>query len=195
MPLDTFVRAASRVEPRWFVLSAVLFFAGYAASYPVATRGVSALTWYPLWVWRRVRERISSDDPWHRLFVFLLAFNSVSLFVNLVSGFFVVLPPAFAFLLGLNVGVISVEEAGYAGFVALPLNPVAWLELPAAWLSLGAGAQLALALVSGGATDAIAAFPELAGVYVYAVLPLLVAAAFVEATLIRFLSGTNDEQV
>jgi uncharacterized membrane protein SpoIIM required for sporulation len=179
------VSVFSRVEPTYFIVSAVLFFAGLLASYPAVKHDVSFLTWYPLWVWRRVRESMSPEDPWHRLFVFLLIFNSVSLFVNFVSGFLVFLPPIFAFLLGMNVGVISVEEAGAAGLVSLLFNPVAWLELPAAWTSLAIGIQLGTRSVADGAPGAISVFPRLAEVYFYVVVPLLVAAALLEATLIR----------
>jgi uncharacterized membrane protein SpoIIM required for sporulation len=182
---EAYVSVVGRVEPAWFVASAVLFFAGFFASYPVVTRDVSLLTAYPLWLWNRVRERISPDDPWPRLFVLLLSFNATSLLVNFVSGFFVVLPPLFAFLLGLNIGVISLEEAGAAGLAAVFVNPVAWLELPAAWMSLAIGAQLGLEAVSSGPAGAVAAFPSLAEVYACVVLPLLVAAALLEATLIR----------
>ncbi len=185
MTVEAYVSLVARVELTWFAVSAALFFGGFVASYPVATRDIDLLTAYPLWIWKRVREGISPDDPWLRLFVFLLSFNAASLLVNFLSGFFVVLPPMFAVLLGLNVGVISFEEAGAVGLVAVVANPVAWLELPAAWASLAIGTQLGLEVVSSGPAGAAAAFPTLAEVYAYVVLPLLVAAAVLEATMIR----------
>ena len=151
------------------------------------------LTWYPLRIWRHVREMVSPDDAWLRLFVFLLSFNAASLLVNFLSGFLIVLPPVFAFLLGLNVGVISVKEAGATGLVALVGNPVAWLELPAAWISLAIGIQIGIKTTSDGFSGAVSVFPELVEVYVYVVLPLLIAAAVLEATLIRSLGGTENE--
>ncbi|MDZ7687485.1 MAG: stage II sporulation protein M [Halobacteriales archaeon] len=194
MTLD--VSVVARVEPTWFVVSAFLFLAGYVASYPVTKYEVSFLTWYPLRVWRGVRKRISPDDGWLKLFVFLLTFNATSLLVNFLSGFFVVLPPVFAFLLGMNIGVISVEEAGTAGLLSLVVNPVAWLELPAAWTSLAVGTQLGLEVLNGGVSGAVSVFPELAEVYLYVVLPLLVLAAVLEATLIRLMGrreGNKEE--
>lgn len=192
-----FVERAARVEPKLFAVSAVLFFVGFAASYPVAARDVSFLTAYPLWVWKRVRDRVSYDDPWLKLFVFLLTFNATSLLVNFLSGFLVFPPPLFALLLGLNVGVISVEEAGAVGLVAVVANPVAWFELPAAWVSLAIGVQLGLETLSSGPAGAYATFPALAEVYAYIVLPLLLAAALLEATLIRMAArgetGREDE--
>jgi len=189
---DAYVSVVARVELTWFVVSAVLFLVGFVASYPVATRDFSFLTAYPLWIWKRVRQTISPDDPWLRLFAFLLSFNAVSLLVNFLSGFLVFLPPFFALLLGLNVGVVSVEEAGATGLVAVVANPVAWLELPAAWVSLAVGTQLGLQVASSGPAGAVAAFPALAEVYAYVVLPLLVAAALLEATLIRLAAGKTD---
>jgi len=182
----------ARVEPTWFVVSAVLFFVGYVASYPVTKFEVRVLTWYPLRLWRHVREAVSPDDTWLKLFVFLLSFNATSLLVNFLSGFSVVLPPGLAFLLGMNVGVISVEEAGAEGLLALLVNPVAWLELPAAWVSLAVGTQLGLEVASGGLSGALSVFPELAEVYAYVVLPLLVVAAFLEAGMIRILGGEKE---
>jgi uncharacterized membrane protein SpoIIM required for sporulation len=190
--LDVYVSVVAHVEPTWFVISAVLFFVGFVASYPVTVRDVSLLTWYPLRVWRRVREMVSPDDAWLRLFVFLLSFNAASLLVNFLSGFLIFLPPVFAFFLGLNVGVISFKEAGATGLVAIIGSPVAWLELPAAWISLAIGIQLGIATASNGVSGAVSVFPELAEVYVYVVLPLLIAAAVLEATLIRFLGGTEN---
>ena len=183
------VERAERVEPTWFVFSAVLFFAGFAASYPVAARGITSITAYPLWVWERVRDRISPEDTWLKLFVFLLSFNAASLLVNFLSGFLAFPPPLLAFLLGLNVGVITVEEAGAAGLVAVVANPVAWLELPAAWVSLAIGTQLGLEALSSGTAGAAAAFPALAEVYAYVVFPLLVVAALLEAAIIRLATG------
>jgi uncharacterized membrane protein SpoIIM required for sporulation len=187
--LGTAVPAAGRVETVPFVVSALLFAAGYTASYPAVAYEVGFLTWYPLRVWRRVREHVSPEDGWLRLTVFLFSFNAASLLANLLSGFLVVLPYAFAVFLGLNVGVVAVEKGGTAGLVSTVVNPVAWLELPAAWASLALGVQLGREAAEGPA-EALSAFPELAEVYALVVLPLLVAAAVLEATLIRALAGS-----
>ena len=191
--LETAVSVVGRVEVTFFVVSALLFAVGYAASYPVVARDIPFLTWYPLRLWRHVREKVSPGDPWHSLFVFLFVFNATSLLVNFLSGFLVVLPPVFAFFLGLNVGVISVEEAGIAGLVSIVANPVAWLELPAAWASLALGFQLAEAVAGLEPSDVVPTFVELLDVYVFVVVPLLLAAAALEATLIR-LAGKVAEK-
>ncbi len=183
--LDAWLSVVDRVDVTWFLVSAACFVSGYVAAYPVARFDVEVLTWYPLWVWRKVKEAIDPDDPWLKLFVFLFTFNSVSLLANFLSGFLVVLPLVFAVLLGLNIGVIAMEEAGGWGLFAMTaLNPVAWIELPAAWTSLAIGFQLAETLLERGVGAAAAEFPALAEVYLYVVLPLLLAAALLESTLI-----------
>ena len=187
------VSVAGRIGAAPFVASASLFAVGYLFSYPIVSHEVSLLTWYPLRVWRCVRETVSPGDPWHRLFFFLLGFNSASLLVNFLSGFTVVLPPVFAFLLGLNVGVITVEEAGFAGLVGIAANPVAWLEVPAACTSLAIGFRLAEAVV--GTSDTVETFVHLSGVYFFIVLPLVVSAAFLEASLIRLAGAAETEAV
>jgi len=188
------LRHLSPVETRWFVASAVLFAAGVVASYPIAVLELRSLTWYPLWVWKKVRDALSPEDPWLKLFVFLLVFNSVSLLVNVLSGFLVVGPPAFALLLGMNLGVISVEEAGAAGIpLMVLLNPVAWLELPAAFVSLAVGMQLATVIVEKGLVAGAYSFPELFNAYLFVVLPLLLSAALLESTLIRLLGPAPGE--
>lgn len=195
--LEAWLELVERVDTGAFVVSAALFAVGYLAAYPVTRVGIDALTWYPLWLWKRVMESISPEDAWLKLFVFLFAFNSLSLLANFLSGFLVVLPYVFAVLLGLNIGVIAVEEAGGWGMVGTTLlNPVAWIELPAAFASLAAGIQLGGELYSGGLVAAADAFPPLAEVYLYVVLPLLLAAALLESTLIWLLpSGSTGTPV
>jgi len=187
--LSFFLGHLELIETRWFAASALLFIVGTAVSYPVASRELRFLTWYPLWIWKKVRDLLSPEDPWLKLFVFLFVFNSVSLLANLLSGFLIVGPPVFAFLLGMNLGVISVEEAGAAGIpLMILLNPVAWIELPAAFVSLAAGMQLATSIFEEGFITGVSIFPELFETYLFVVLPLLLVAALLESTLIRFLS-------
>lgn len=182
-----------RVDTKLLTVSVVLFTAGFVAAYPVMRYDVRVLQWYPLWIWRRVRESLSPDDPWLKLFVFLFGFNSLSLFVNFVSGWGVVLPYFLVFLLGLNLGVVGIQEAGGLGaFGMLALNPVAWLELPAAWTAATIGMQLGAAVVSGLGRGA-AVFPELLVVYIVVVLPLLFFAALLEASLIGLFSRAASE--
>lgn len=190
MVMDPVLSAIHQLDPGLFVVSIMLFFLGLLSSYPVKWFDVGVLQWYPLWIWRHVREWLSPGDPWIKLFLFLFGFNATSLFVNFVAGYVVVLPFVLIFLLGLNLGVISIEEAGGYGVVALiVLNPVAWLELPAAWTAATLGIQLGRTVLVGGLGDGFVVFPELLNVYLVVVLPLLFMAALLESSLIWLLGS------
>lgn len=184
------------VSPVLFAVSGFLFSVGFLSAYPVMRYDIGVLQWYPLWVWRQVREALGPEDSWLKLFVFLFGFNSVSLFVNFVSGWGVVLPYFLVYLLGLNLGVVGLEEAGGFGAVGLlVLNPVAWLELPAAFLASALGMQLGSNVLMYGVGGGLGVFPVFFRVFVLVVLPLLFVAAVLEASLIRLFGGRSDSDV
>lgn len=183
-----------RVDAVYLLVSAALMFAGFVSAYPVMKYDIRVLQWYPLWVWRLVREALSPEDSWLKLFVFLFVFNSVSLFVNFVSGWLVVLPYLLVYLLGLNLGVVGIEEAGSGGAVGmLVLNPVAWLELPAAFVATALGMQLGNVVLRGGFSGGFDVFAGFFRVFLLVVLPLLFLAGVFEASLIRLFASSEGE--
>ncbi len=183
------------IDPDLFFISAVIFFLGMFASIPVERYRIEILRAYPLWVWKRVRESLEPEDPWLRLFLFIFSFNSVSLLANLLSGFLVVLPLFMAFLLGMNLGVIAIEETGPTGILAMTfLNPVAWLELPAAWISLALALELSSTIYKDGIVQGAMFFGTAIRVYIFLIIPILLIAALLESTLIKFLSSFADDQ-
>ncbi len=180
------------VELQWIAFSALLFFAGYASSRLVWDKEIDILMKYPKLVWGWVKRNIAPDDPWIKLFVFLFAFNTLSLLVNSISGLLVFVPFLFAFLLGLHLGIISIEETGKPSIGLMVLNPVAWLELPASWISLAIGMQLGFSVIDGTfGYDVFVSFME---VFAYLVIPLLLLAALIEATLIYVFPSKDDLQ-
>ena len=100
----------SLISIDWFLISALIFFIGYVSAYPVWRKDISLLIKYPVWVWGWVKRKITPQDHWIKIFVFIFVFNATSLFVNFVSGFLVVLPLILAFFLGLHLGIISMKE-------------------------------------------------------------------------------------
>lgn len=183
-----------RVDAVYLLVSAALMFAGFVSAHPVMKYDIRVLQWYPLWVWRLVREALSPEDSWLKLFVFLFVFNSVSLFVNFVSGWLVVLPYLLVYLLGLNLGVVGIEEAGSGGAVGmLVLNPVAWLELPAAFVATALGMQLGNVVLRGGFSGGFDVFAGFFRVFLLVVLPLLFLAGVFEASLIRLFASSEGE--
>ncbi|RZN61131.1 stage II sporulation protein M [Methanonatronarchaeum sp. AMET6-2] len=171
------------ISIQWFLLSALIFFVGYLAAYPVWKLEIKLLIKYPVWVWGWVKRKIGPDDHWMKMFLFIFLFNSFSLLVNFVSGFLVVLPFILAFFLGLHLGVISMKEFGKISFAMMFLNPVAWLELPASWVSLAIGIDLGLKTLEHGLV--LEPFFELLPVYALIVIPLLLIAGSLETALIK----------
>ncbi len=82
---------------------------------------------------------------------------------------------------------IVIEETGRRSLIGILLNPVAFLELPATWISLSMGMELGLSLLNR--LSLAEALPLLRrGLLVYGtlILPLLVAAALIEVSLIKW---------
>ncbi len=169
------------------LFSAVLFFGGLFSAPLVVEKEIRPLLWYPLRVWRRIQRWLNPHDPFIRLMVTIWFLNATSLLVNILSGLLVALPFVVAFLVGLHVGVIVVEETGTANLIAMLLNPVAFVELPATWISLSIGMELGLFLLNDFSLSRV--FPLFyRGLLAYGtlILPLLLVAAFTEVLLIKW---------
>ncbi len=180
------------------LISALLFFSGLILAPVVVRKEIKFLLLYPRWVWRCIQEWLQPSDPFFKMVVVIFLLNATSLLTNIVSGFFVVLPFLFAFLVGLNVGVIVIEETGGWSLIGIILNPVAFLELPVTWMSLAIGMDLGLLLFDKASLpDAILLLQRGLLVYGTLILPLLLVAAFIEVSLIKWglrLAKRRDEE-
>ena len=169
------------------LLSAVLFVAGLFAAPVVAEREIKLLLRYPLWIWRRIRCWLRPDDPFLKMVVIITCLNGTSLLVNIISGLFIVLPVLFAFLIGLHVGVIVMEETGGLTPLGMLLNPVAFLELPATWISLSLGMEIGLfQLRHFSFWGTLPLLRQGLVIYGTLILPLLLLAALTEVLLIKW---------
>jgi len=190
-------------------IAAILFTAGAGTAAPVVRSDVRWLMAVPLWVVRQVLRVIGPAFPPIRVFTLIFTFNSVAIFLYMVSGVLIVLPAAIAFLTGLNIGVVVLK----AGEIELPSGerplaatlsprddrPVApWvslcslavlvLELPSFWISLGMGIGLGRALSQPGhytLSDLAALVGERAWAYLTIVVPVLFLSALAETAAIR----------
>ncbi|NOZ62652.1 MAG: hypothetical protein GXO74_13355 [Calditrichaeota bacterium] len=172
------------VDKRLFLLAVSLFFIGFFLASPVVKFSIKFLMAYPLWMWGKLEQFLRKKPSFFTLAIFIFLFNSISSFLNILSGFGVVLPFIFTFWLGLNVGIIARKEAGgMAIAVTLFLSPHAFFELPAVWLSATAGMQLALAAAKTKEA-AIAQYHYSLDLYFFVILILLLLAAFIEAGMI-----------
>lgn len=175
------------IDGTLFLLAAALFFLGVFFAPIVVKKEIGPLLWYPLWIWRVIKRHIDPGAPFLRLWALILSLNSLSLFCNLVSGLFIVLPLLFSFLLGAHIAIISLKEMGRLRLFFLILNPVSLFELPAAWMSLSFGMSLGRELYLNGYANVFFLFRrELMG-YLFLVLPLLAIAGLIEVSLIKAL--------
>jgi len=170
-----------------FLLAAAFFFAGVFLAPIVVRKKVELLLRYPLWVWRMFKKHVDLGTPFLKLWALIFSLNSLSLFCNLVSGFFIILPFLFALLLGIHIGVIALKEMGSLRPTLLILNPVSLFELPAAWISLALGMGFGVDLYLGKFTNVLSLFERNLMGYFFLVLPLLAIAGFIEVSLIKFL--------
>jgi hypothetical protein len=170
-----------------FLLAAALFFLGVLSASLVIKKEVRLLLWYPLWIWGLIKRHIDLDAPFFRLWTLIFSLNSFSLFCNVVSGFSIILPPLFAFLLGIHIAIISLKEMGKLRLVFLILNPVSVFELPAAWFSLSLGMGFGRDLYLSKYTNVLYLFERNLMGYLFLVLPLLAIAGFIEVSLIKTL--------
>ena len=175
------------IDGGFFLLAAVLFFSGVFCAPIVVRRELRLLLWYPLWIWGLIKRHIDLGAPFLKLWALIFSLNSFSLFCNLVSGFSIILPLLFAFLLGIHITVIALKEMGKLRLVFLIFNPVSILELPAAWISLSLGMRFGRDLYLSKYANVLFLFERNLMGYLFLVLPLLAIAGFIEVSLIKAL--------
>ena len=184
--LEFYVRMIGSLRGELVILSALLFFAGLLFAPVVVRREIRLFMRYPLWIWRRIQHWVQPHDPFIKMTAVIAFLNATSLLVNIVSGLLVVLPFVSAFLVGLHIGVIVIKETGKWSLIVVLLNPLAFLELPATWLSLAIGMRLGLSQFHHfSLSRAVPILLEGLVVYGTLILPLLLVAAFIEVLLIK----------
>ncbi len=182
------------VDYTYFFLSAVLFLAGIYLAPNVVEKNIRFLLRYPRWMRRLMEKYFTRKYPFLVLFLIIFSLNNVSLFVSFLSGFILIGPPVAAFLTGLNVAVISYDMLGWRGIWQVLVNPVAWLEFPAAWISFALGFRLSEAFWSSHDWSRVQEqFWILLPLYVKYVMVLLFIAALLESALIVLAERMKDE--
>ncbi|UCE17362.1 MAG: stage II sporulation protein M [Gemmatimonadota bacterium] len=183
--LSIYRELLQRIDWNLFGLAVVLFTMGVVVGPRIVARNIRFLIAYPLWIYNCLEKILRGRPRFFKLFVIIFCFNATSLFLSFLSGFTGVLPFLFAFLTGLNVSIITFKVAGRMGFAAIFLNPVALMELPAAWIALSLGMSLGLEILSPVMGLSISQFfMSLWWVYILFVLPLLFLSGLLEAALI-----------
>jgi hypothetical protein len=164
-----YARLLRLIDVALVLLAAGFFFLGIFCGPFVVEKDVRLLLRYPLWVWGLIKRHIDLDAPFFRLWLVIFCLNSLSLFCNVVSGFFIILPTVFSFLLGIHIAVIFLKEVGKLRLVFLSF-----------------GMRLGRELYLSKYSNALSLFErELMG-YLFLILPLLAIAGVIEVALIKF---------
>ncbi len=182
-----------QVNFAYIFVAAVLFVGGIYFAPAVVDRNINWLLAYPRWVARLMEKYFSARWGFIPIFLIILILNNFSLFSGFVSGFLVIFPFLIAFFTGFNVSVIGYDMAGWKGVWQMLINPVAWLEFPAAWISFALGFRLASLTAENGFAAAGQAFHTLLPLYFKYVFSLLLVAAILESLLIVWAERHKDQ--
>lgn len=160
----------------------------------VVERDIALLLIYPRWVKRQMEKYFKTKRGFIVIFLLIFTLNNISIFSSILSGFLIILPPFAAILTGLNVAIISYELMGWQGIFHILVNPVAWLEFPAAWLGFALAFQLAQVQLTGPDLQAtLTLFNSFLPVYLKYIMTLLLAAAILETVLIVLAEKFEDD--
>jgi uncharacterized membrane protein SpoIIM required for sporulation len=169
-----------------FIFSALLFFVGYAAAPTAYYKNIKWLTAYPFFIIKLMDKYLKQNWPPLIIFLVIFTLNTTSLTINLLSGWGIILPYIFVVYMGLNIGVVMYHTLQGRFYYLSLLNPVALLELPAAWLSIAMAIQFSLTRYFQVNFIKDVAFGQYIGFFMVLVIPLLILAAVIETFLIVF---------
>jgi uncharacterized membrane protein SpoIIM required for sporulation len=182
--IENFWAVFSIINLQTIILVALLFFIGYVLAPTIYYKKVKWLTAYPFFIIHLMDKYFKKDWPALTIFIVIFCLNSISLFINLLSGWGILLPFILIIYTGLNIGVVMYHTLEGKFYYASLLNPVAILELPAAWISVAMGIQFGLNRIPGLTLYETISFGKYVDYFLYTVVPLLFIAAIIETVLI-----------
>jgi len=192
--MSTFFKVFENLNLQILILSALLFFIGYAFAPTAYYKKIKWLTAYPFFIIKLMDSFFKKEHATLKIFFILFLLNSFSLFINLISAWGIILPFVLIIYMGLNVGVVIYHSLEGRFYYSGLLNPVAMLELPAAWLSIAMAIQFSLTHFFKIRTVEEVAFSVYLDYFLYTVIPLLLAAGIIETLLIKLGSKINNPE-
>ncbi len=182
--IQSFLEIFRVINIQIFIISILLFFVGYAIAPTAYYKKIKWLTAYPFFIIKLMDTFFEKKHQPLKIFFILFTLNTFSLFLNLISAWGILLPFIFVLYMGLNIGVVmyhSLEGKFY--YIGL-LNPVAILELPAAWLSITMAMQFSLQHFLNISFLPTIGFLQYVDYFFYTIIPLLLLAGIIETLLI-----------
>jgi hypothetical protein len=182
--ISSFFNMFHYINSQIFLFSALLFFIGYAIAPTAYYKEIKWLTAYPFLIIHLMEKYFKKE--WHPIGIFavILFLNSSSLFLNLLSGWGIVLPFLFCIYMGINIGVVMYHTLeGHFYFTSL-LNPVAVIELPASWISITMAIQFSLQKYFSINLVENVTFQDYLKIFIFLIVPMLLIADLIETSLI-----------
>lgn len=191
--IDKFLAVFPILNPQVVLIVVLLFFIGYALAPTVYYKKIKWLTAYPFFMINLMEKYFKTDWPGYIIFTVILILNSISLFLNLLSGWLYFLPAFLIIYTGLNIGVIMYHTLEGRFYYTSLFNPVAMLELPGAWISIAMAIQFSINRIWSERIFADISFEQYVSYFCYTIIPLLIAAAIIETVLI-LLARKHDSE-
>ena len=182
--IEEFTAVFTVINLQVYLFSVLLFFIGYALAPTAYYKKIKWLTAYPFFIINLIEKHFNQDWDPLKVFIVILLLNSVSLFLNLVSAFGVILPVIFSIYLGVNLGVVMFHTLEGRHYYLSLFNPVALIELPAAWLSFTMAIQFSARNYFNISGVPEVSFNQYLTYFLITVIPLLIIAGIIETGLI-----------
>ncbi len=176
-----------------FLFAALLFFIGYAIAPMAYYKKIHWLTAYPFFIIHLMDKYFKREWPPVLIFIVILVLNTISLFINLLSGWGILLPVLFCLYTGINIGVVMYHTLEGQFYYTSLINPVALIELPASWISIALAIQFSLDHYFNADFVKHVSFGEYVRIFVVLIIPMLVIADLIETSLIVISRKQEDK--
>jgi len=111
------------------------FFIGYLTAPIIYKNNIKFLQAYPIWLTTKLKRLLNTKLKFHKLFAMIFSFNSLSLFLILISELIPFLPTILILWLGINLGISILHISGKKSYFLVLINPVALLEILATFIT------------------------------------------------------------
>ena len=182
--IQSFLEIFKFINPQIFIISILLFFIGYAIAPTAYFKKIKWLTVYPFYIIKLMDLFIQKKHHPIKIFLIIVLLNTFSLFINLISAWGIILPFLVIIYMGVNIGVVMYQSLEGKFYYVSLFNPVALLELPAAWLSITMAIQFSLQHFMSLSFLPDIAFGQYMGFFLNTIIPLLILAGIIETILI-----------
>jgi len=182
--IQSFLEVFKIINLQIFIISVLLFFIGYAFAPTAYFKKIKWLTAYPFYIIKLMDGFIQKKHHAIKIFLIIVFLNTFSLFVNLLSAWGIFLPFLVIIYMGINIGVVMYQSLEGKFYYVSLFNPVALLELPAAWLSITMAIQFSLQHFMSLSFLPEITFGQYTSFFLNTIIPLLILAGIIETILI-----------